>query len=222
MRTLLVTMLCLATFLAGGCAAQPLPAPGRGQPAPSARERDAVSPDAGGVASRPDGSAGEGEGFQKTRWGMGPADVQRLYPAARASRSAKSGLEVLEATFAGEPARIEFTFGTGVLSQVNVNLKSEGMEREQMLQRCFRFHELLTKKYGEPPNSELRWKSDREQSSTADALGTGQFAIGGEWVTPTTVVALKCERIGGAIVTRLEYSDKRLAQREDDAALEDL
>ena len=219
MRAQLVTMVCLVFLVASGCAAAPQPAPTGTRPPPSAQQQEPARPESGGPGAA-DSKLSEGEGFQKTRWGMGPADVKRLYPSARASRNARSDLELADTSFAGEPAQIEFTFDTGVLSQVKVNLKTEGLEREQMLQRCFRFHELLTKKYGEPPNSELKWKSDREQS--ADALGSGQFAIGGEWVTPTTVVALKCERVGPAIVTRLEYSDKRLTQREDDAALEDL
>ncbi|HZA13120.1 MAG TPA: hypothetical protein VE618_01430 [Myxococcaceae bacterium] len=219
MRTLLVTILCVAFLGAGGCATAPEPAPTRRRPPPAAPPQEPARPD-GNAPSGSDSKLSEGEGFQKTRWGMGPADVKRLYPSARASRTARSDLEVPEVSFVGEPAQIEFTFDTGLLSQVKVNLKSEGLERDQMLQRCFRFHELLTQKYGEPPNSELRWKADREQS--ADAIGSGQFALGGEWVTPTTVVALKCERVGGAIVTRVEYSDKRLTQREDDAALEDL
>ena len=219
MRTLLVTMLCFAFLVAGACAAAPERTPTRRRPPPPAPQEEAPRQDPNAPAAS-DSKLSEGEGFQKTRWGMGPADVKRLYPSARASRTARSDLEVADVSFAGEPAQIDFTFDTGLLSQVKVNLKTDGLEREQMLQRCFRFHELLTRKYGEPPNSEVKWKADREQS--ADAIGSGQFAIGGEWVTPTTVIALKCERTGSAIVTRVEYLDKRLTQREDDAALEDL
>lgn len=220
MRTLPLAILLAAASVAGGCAAPPRSSPGRPPPAPSAGDQDVARPGAG-EGDRSSSEARPGEGFQKTRWGMAAADVKRLYPSARANRSGM-GLEVPDTTFAGEPAQIEFNFGTGALSQVRVNLKSDGLDREQMLDRCYRFRELLTQKYGEPPNSVLRWKSDREQSASADAIGTGQFAIGGEWVTPSTVVSLTCERQGGAFVTRLEYSDKQIARREDDAALEDL
>jgi hypothetical protein len=154
-----------------------------------------------------------GDGFQKTRWGMSPAEVQRLYPSARASRPGSGPLEVSETIFAGERAHLEFAFGNGALSHVRVHFKGEGLDREQMVQRCLRFRELLAKKYGDPPNSVLRWKSEREQD---------QFALGGEWETPSTIISLTCERAGNVIATEMLYSDKRIAHREDNAALEDL
>jgi hypothetical protein len=189
----------------------------------------AAAPEAGVKNVQPKQTGtGEGDGFQKTRWGMSPAEVQRLYPTARTSRVGWV-LEVADATVAGERAQLEFTFGTaGALSQVTVNFRAEGLDREQTLQRCLKFQDLLAKKYGDPPSSTLRWKSEKPEKSEREpdpnttSVAGGQFALGGEWETTSTIISLMCERGGNGIVTAIVYSDKRAARREDDAALEDL
>ena len=190
----------------------------------------AAAPGAG-VKNAPQSTVatGEADGFQKTHWGMTPAEVQRLYPAARTSKVGWV-LEVADATIAGERAQLEFAFGTaGALSQVTVHFKAEGLDREEMLQRCLKFRDLLVKKYGEPPSSTLRWKSEKPEKSQQDqdpsqavAAPSGQFALGGEWETTSTIISLSCERSGSGLVTAVVYSDKQAARREDDAALEDL
>ena len=179
-------------------------------------------------APQPKPAIAEGDGFQKTRWGMTPAEVQRLYPSARPSKVGWV-LEVSDATFAGERAQLEFEFGTaGTLSHVTVRFKPDPGDREQMLDRCLRFRDLLAEKYGDPPSSVLRWKSEkpdkseRDQDAGANGVPTGQFELGGEWETNASRISLTCERAGSGIVTALMYSDKQAARREDDAALDDL
>jgi hypothetical protein len=126
------------------------------------------------------------EGYQRTKWGMSPADVRALYPtsmdAAEARKLKPGAFEgegeflLAETTILKRKAWATLTFGKNGLAEVSVRPEIERADA------CPNLKDALTEKYGTPKES--------SEDDTAD-LYLGSFA----WETAETRIEFDCSSV---------------------------
>ncbi|MBN2496019.1 MAG: hypothetical protein JXR96_15610 [Deltaproteobacteria bacterium] len=128
------------------------------------------------------------EGYEKTRWGMTPAEVQKLYPSAGGAEMLKGRLTIDDVQVAGLPAFKVFHFEPDDFSaadrklvRVTVNIKREASSCRSYL----RLEALLARKHGKPKAVKARGADlplDCKRASSA----AGEY----RWVGKSTVIKL--------------------------------
>lgn len=142
-------------------------------------------------------------GFQDTRWGMTPIQVQKLYPKS----GMKDGVLYGSKEVASRAAVIAFKFSNGKLSSVDVVFLKQYENAGEMLEDFAQIVQLLLRKYGPPGKTNANWERDR------------YVGAGWRW-TETTLVALGTESPGFPQI-RLQYaSGESVADWEEREAVQ--
>ena len=155
-------------------------------------------------------------GYQRTTWGMAPAEVRALYPNAK---SIASGLEV-DARIADMPAALRFAFVGDQLARVTVDFTprfdfnrmpaSPGI----LLAAFDRLDGLLAAKYG-------RLQADRSSGPAGFSRVTreereaevqrGELWLSHDWEFPETLIDLSFAGNPTVYALTITYSSERLA-----------
>ncbi|MFP2924972.1 hypothetical protein ACLESO_07090 [Pyxidicoccus sp. 3LG] len=159
-----------------------------------------------------------GDGFQDTRWGMPPEEVQALYPGSRMSST--GGHLRATTVVVDREATADFFFTQGKLAAVSVQFHEPDPLREEFGS----LSELLSMKYGEPVSrldtaadveARLEWyeaDNDRtERNARLRELGTGrrstQDPVDAEWRQKEEEARLEAIQARNDYTLREEWKD---------------
>lgn len=163
-------------------------------------------------------------GFQETRWGMGPSEVQRVYPG---SDWEDQTLTVSDARVAARDARLSFHFHDGgdgaQLTETRVLFTDIDPAEHHGSYRSLQH--LLTLKYGEATSEQMDWtvpEGHPGADSVTEAVARDQIRLWSTWRMETTTITLYMAGEGGEPVLNLHYTSNALGAIYDRAAAQEL
>ncbi|MBJ6762787.1 hypothetical protein JGU66_18645 [Myxococcaceae bacterium JPH2] len=151
------------------------------------------------------------EGFQKARWGMSPAEVQKLYPSLQ---QVQDGVWALSGTTADLDTQSFFFFARNRLAVVMVNVNDLHSSPDQYEADYRSLKDLLQRKYGKPSIDETTWKQELfrgDPKNFGTALLLGHVELKAKWNGPETVISITAQGKGSRVLVQLGYASVRLA-----------
>jgi hypothetical protein len=161
--------------------------------------------------------AKNGGGYQKTKWGMDPSDVKRLYPSARPDAD---GNFLVEDMIADLRAAVGFIFAKGKLVRVAVVFMVDHTNANIYIGDYEKLKAAVSEKYGQPRVDDVDWSNsmfrDKEENWGV-ALQYGHVSFKARWTTETTEIVEACTGDNFKVHLILAYQSKDLAGLLQDA-----
>ena len=165
-----------------------------------------------------------GQDFRNSTWGMTPNQVKSSEDSKLIEES--SELLIYETTLAGYETMAGYIFVKGKLVRAKYILTEEYSNNNEYISDYEYLKSLLNKKYGEPVEDEIDWKSDfpikNDKSHWGFAIGHGDLVLYSVYKTSNTDIELTVYAEDYRVINEIQYSstDTELKNLEEEKILE--